>query len=81
MLVTGKATYLKCQSGESTRNGESRTWYRAAFLDQDMNAVSFYYDNPKLFDGLQATADVELTLSINQGRNGFFVNIIDAQVI
>lgn len=81
MLVTGKVTYLKSESGESVRDGESRTWHRATFLDQDLDAVTFYYDKPKLFDGLEATTNIQLTVDIKNGRRGFYVNIVDAEVI
>lgn len=81
MKVTTKATYLKSESGTSNRNGEQRTWNRAAFLDDELNAISFYYDDFSLFNGVERTAEVELTLNLNQGRNGFYCNIEDVKVL
>lgn len=81
MIVTGKATYLKSETGQSERNGEKRTWQRAAFLDSELNAVSFYYDDPSILNGIQQTSEVELTLSVNQGRNGFYVNVLDVKEV
>lgn len=81
MLVTGKATYLKSESGTSNRNGETRVWHRAAFLDNELNPVSFYFENANLLSGIDQTSEVELTLSVNQGRNGFYVNIEDVRAI
>lgn len=81
MVVTGKATFLKIDSGSSERNGETRTWHRAAFLDHDLDAVTFYLNDPSLFSGIQPTQEVELTLSLRQGRSGFYVNVDDVAVI
>lgn len=81
MIVSGQATYLKSESGRSERNGEARVWHRAAFLDDELNAVTFYFDDPKLFDGMEATTEVLLDISLNQGRSGFFANIIGVQVL
>lgn len=82
MKVRGTLTFLKADVGESTRNdGTVRIWRRASFLDGQLDPISFYYDDPALFEGIQQGTDVEVLLDLQRGRSSFFVNVVGVEAL
>lgn len=81
MRVKGNAQFLKADSGTTERDGKTRTWHRASFLDENMETVTLYLDDPSMLSGVPVMADCELTIDMNQGRRGWFTNLYSIEVL